>query len=87
MLDKKIKKQIVEYENYGVVNICLNEIMEKKQISTYELSINTDIKFQTIKSLRENKAQRISLDNIAKLCFVLDITPSELIKYTLKGDK
>ena len=57
-----LNKQIIEYKDFGNIKIKLDEIMTKRNISTYELSKNANIRFQTIKKLREGlEVTRINL--------------------------
>lgn len=77
-----LNKQIIEYKDFGNIKIKLDEIMTKRNISTYELSKNANIRFQTIKKLREGlEVTRINLDVLAKLCYVLECRVQDLIEY------
>ena len=72
----------IEYKDFGNIKIKLDEIMTKRNISTYELSKNANIRFQTIKKLREGlEVTRINLDVLAKLCYVLECRVQDLIEY------
>ena len=77
-----LDKQVLEYKNFGHIKIKLDAILNKKNITTYELSNKADIRFQTIKKLREaDEVTRINLDVIAKLCYVLDCSVEDLLEY------
>lgn len=76
-----LDKQVFEFKEYGTIKINLDTIMVKKDISTYELSSKANIRFQTIQNLRQGTSSRIDLEVLAKLCYVLDCTPSTLIEY------
>lgn len=47
-----LDKEIFEYKDFGCIKICLDDLMNSKNISTYELSTKSGIRFQTIQSLR-----------------------------------
>lgn len=74
-------KTIIKVEEFGKINIKLNDIMEKRNISTYELSTKTQIRFQTIQALRENKSLRVDLELLAKICFALNCKVQDILEY------
>ena len=84
MLKKRVKKQVIEYEDFGSININLDKIMSERKISTYELSSKADVKFQTIKNLREDKTCRISLEVLAKICYVLECKVEDILEFYYK---
>jgi putative transcriptional regulator len=55
--------------------------MEDKNITNYVLNINTNIRFQTIQSLKDNTATRIDFKVLAKLCYSLNCSISDIIEY------
>lgn len=77
-----LKKNVVEYRDFGNIIIYLDNLMNERGISTYELCKSTGIRYQTIQKLREAvEVTRVNLDVIAKICYVLEIDISELLKY------
>lgn len=76
-----LNKTVVTEIEFGNINMKLDDIMTKRNISTYELSSKANVRFQTIKSLRENKATRIDFNVLAKLCYVLECKVEDLIEY------
>lgn len=77
-----LDKQVLEYKNFGYIKVKLDGIMKKRDITTYELSTKTNVRFQTIKKLREtDEVTRINLDVIAKLCYVLECKVEDLLEY------
>ncbi len=86
MANKDVKSIIQEVQ-YGIINIKLDDIMNKRGISTYELSNKANVRFQTVKALRENTATRIDFDVLAKICYALDIEVKDIIEYVQSKDK
>ena len=80
-----LNKTVMTEIEFGNINMKLDDIMSKRNISTYELSSKANVRFQTIKALRENKATRIDFNVLAKLCYVLECEVEDLIEY--KNDK
>lgn len=80
-MSKEIKPVIQEIE-YGRINSNLDKIMKNKGITTYELSNKTNIRFQTIKNLRENTSSRIDFEVLAKICYSLDVKVKDVLEYS-----
>lgn len=73
---------IVELKNYGKVEIKLKTIMDKKNISVYQLSQLASLKHSTVKSYYNNcPITRVDLDVISKLCYVLDCKIEDILEY------
>lgn len=79
--NNNLKKSIMTEVEYGEVVIKLDEILNKRNISTYELSTNSNIRFQTIQNLRDNKSTRIDLNVLAKICYTLGCNVEDIIEY------
>jgi len=76
------KKQVIEYKDFGFIDVKLDELMKKYDITTYELSNRAHVRFNTIKNLRENKAlSRIDFEVLSKLCYVLNCDLTDIIDY------
>ena len=80
MRSKKIKP-ILQEVDYGIVKCKLDDYLNSINISTYELSEQSNIRFQTIKGLRDNTSTRISYEVLAKLCYALNCKIEDIIEY------
>ena len=80
MKEKKLKPILQEVE-YGKIKVKLDEILNERGISTYDLSNTANIRFQTIQTLRKNDSTRIDFLVLAKLCYALDVKVEDLIEY------
>lgn len=73
---------IVELKNYGKVEIKLKTIMDKKNISIYQLSQLASLKHSTVKNYYNNlPITRVDLDVISKMCYVLDCKIDDILEY------
>ena len=73
---------IVELKNYGKVEIKLKSIMDKKNISIYQMSKLTSLKHSTVKSYYNNcPITRVDLDVISKFCYVLNCKIEDILEY------
>ena len=73
---------ISELKDYGKVEIKLSSIMDKKNISIYQMSKFTSLKHSTVKSYYNNcPLTRVDLDVISKLCYVLNCNVHDILEY------
>ena len=74
---------IVELKDYGKVEIKLKTIMDKKNISIYQLSQLASLKHSTVKNYYNNMPiTRVDLDVISKMCYVLNCKIEDILEYT-----
>ncbi len=81
--DKQIK-EIMQVVDYGNIELKLDKLLNKRNISTYELSNKANIRFQTIQNLRTNQTTRIDFNVLARICYVLGCKVEDIIEYTEK---
>ena len=67
--------------DYGVVKINIEELLEKAGIRKNKICKDLDLPRPNFNKYCRNQFQRIDANLIAKLCFYLDCTVDELIKY------
>ena len=73
---------IVELKNYGKVEIKLSSIMDKQNITIYQMSKLTNLKHSTVKAYYNNfPITRVDLDVISKFCYVLNCSIEEILEY------
>ena len=73
---------IIELKNYGKVEIKLRSIMDKQNISVYQMSRLADLKHSTVKSYYNNcPITRVDLDVLSKLCYVLNCKIEDILEY------
>ena len=69
---------------YGKIRIQLKEIMDKKKITRNHLAKSINTRFEVINKWYNNDVEKIDLDILARLCFVLECSPADIIKYGAK---
>lgn len=78
---------IIEHKNYGKVEIKLSSIMDRRNISIYQMTQLTGLKYSTIKSYYTNSPiSRVDLDVISKLCYVLNCRIEDILEYCPSND-
>lgn len=66
---------------YGEIKIHLSDIMEKRKISMNQLSFRAEMQRSQLRNYRDNKIQRLDIDILLRLCYVLDCDLFDLIEY------
>jgi len=64
-----------------MVRLRLAEYIDQKQITRYEISKRTEIKFHTIDKYYKNKVVRYDSYILDKICAALDCNISDIIEY------
>ena len=67
--------------NYGKVEIKLKELMEDQNISINKLSQASQMQRYQLKKYMNNKVQRIDLQVLARLCYVLECSVEDILEY------
>ena len=73
--------EVMQEINYGQIILKLDNILKERNITTYELSNSANIRFQTVKALREDTATRIDFNVLAKICYALNCKVQDIIEY------
>lgn len=68
-------------DDYGIINIHLKELMEKRNVSLSQLSFRAEMQRTQLRKYRDNDIQRLDIDILKRLCYVLDCDLMELIEY------
>lgn len=63
-----------------MIRITLDEILAIKGKTKYWLAKETDINYQTLLLLQQNKTISIRFETLEKICIALDCTPNDIIK-------
>lgn len=63
-----------------MIRITLDEILAIKGKIKYWLAKETDINYQTLLLLQQNKTTSIRFETLEKICIALDCTPNDIIK-------
>ena len=68
-------------EDCGEIQIHLQELMELRKVSLNQLSFRTEMQRVQLRNYRDNKIQRLDIDILKRLCYVLDCDLHDLIEY------
>ena len=76
----------MKYIDYGYVKINLQIIMKEQNISINKLAFRAEMQRTQLKSYIKNDVQRLDISVLAKLCYALECSLSELIEYIPPDD-
>lgn len=65
----------------GEIKIHLDELLEKRNVSLNQLSFRAEMQRTQIRNYRDNQIQRLDIDILLRLCYVLECDLTELIEY------
>ena len=68
-------------ESYGKILLHLDDILKERNISLNQLSFRAEMQRTQLRNYRDNKIQRLDIDILLRLCYVLDCDLYELIEY------
>lgn len=74
-------------ENYGEIHILLDKILEERNISLNQLSFRSEMQRTQLRNYRDGKIQRLDIDILKRLCYVLECDLHDLIEYIPPKDK
>lgn len=78
----KQTKSVVSIQEYGKIRLKLKEVLDSKGMKRNTLAKATNTRFEVIDKWCAGNIEKLDLDVLARICFVLECTPAELIEYT-----
>ncbi len=75
---------IITIKDYGKIDICLKKLLDERGLTRYYLVRTTNTRFEVINKWYSNEVERLDLDVLARICYVLNCSPSDIIKYNNK---
>ena len=77
----KATKSVIQIQEYGRITVHLKEMLAQKGMTRNALAQATNTRFEVIDKWYGNQIERLDLDVLARICYVLDCSPAELIQY------
>ena len=78
-----MNKEIYTLNQYGYIAIRLKDIMLEKEISRNALARAINTRFEVIDKWYNGRVEKIDADILARICYVLDCEPSDIITYKM----
>lgn len=76
-------KTIVSIKEYGKINIELGKILAERGIKRNYLAKATNTRFEVIDKWCKNNVEKLDLDVLARICYALDCSPSDIIRHDM----
>ena len=73
--------------NWGKVDLTLDEYMKEHQISRSSVSRNAVVHYSQLLKYCENDMQKVDLNLLARICKTINCEISDILKYTPPKDK
>ena len=67
--------------DYGKVRLNLQEIMKEQNISINKLAFRSEMQRTQLKQYIKNNVQRVDISVLARLCYALECSLSDLMEY------
>lgn len=80
-------RSLVSIKEYGKINLRLKEMIDSREMTRNRLAELIDTRFSVIDKWYKNEVERLDLDVLARICYVLDCEPSDLISYDRKEEE
>lgn len=75
------EKSILIQRKYGAVRLRLAEIMDNRGMTRNQLSRLTGTRYEVIHKWYSGKVEKLDLDVLARICYVLECEVSDLLVY------
>ena len=77
-------KSVFAIKDYGKISLHLKEIMDSKKITRNYLARVSNTRFEVINKWYNSEVEKMDLDILARICYVLECSPADIIKYEEK---
>ncbi len=74
-------KEVYTIKDYGTIYIDIHTIMEERNISRNALARALNTRFEVINKWYNGTVEKIDSDILARMCYVLECRPEDIIKY------
>lgn len=75
-------RSVITINDYGKITVHIKEIMDSKGITRNFLAKTSNTRFEVINKWYNGQVEKMDLDILARICYVLDCTPADIIKYS-----
>jgi putative transcriptional regulator len=69
-------------KNYGRIVLHFDRVMDRKGITRNKLATLAGVRFEVADRLYKGKIERLDMDILARVCFVLSCQIGEVLEYT-----
>ncbi len=77
-----MKNSLFTMNQYGKITIDIKTYMDEKHINRNMLARSINARFEVIDKWYNGHVEKIDADVLARICFVLECTPGDIIRYS-----
>lgn len=81
------ERAVLVRADYGRVELRLKEVMDERGISRNQLAKLIDARFEVVGKWYKGEVEKMDLDILARICYALDCTTEDLIRYVPGGEE
>ena len=81
------ERSIIVTQSYGTVVLHLREMLESRGMNRNQLASAIHVNFAVVDRWYRGKIEKLDLDILARICYVLDCEVSELLEYRADAEK
>lgn len=75
------RESILSVKEYGRVNLKLREYMDARGMTRNNLARSINARFEVVDKWYNNDIEKMDLDILARICFILNCSISDLLEY------
>ena len=75
------ERAVLVRADYGHVELKLKEVMDARGITRNQLAKLIDARFEVVGKWYKGEVEKMDLDILARICYALDCTTEDLIRY------
>lgn len=79
-----MQKEIFTINEYGKIEISIKKYMDEQKITRNALARSINARFEVVDKWYNGHVERIDTDVLARICYVLNCTPGDIIHYTIE---
>lgn len=79
--ENPLRQLPINPDERGTIRIKLDDLIKEKGISLNQLSFRTEMQRSQLRKYRDNTIQRLDIDILIRLCFILECDLKDLIEY------
>lgn len=81
-----MNREVYTINQYGSIGINIRKQMDDKKITRNALARAIHARFEVIDKWYRGHVEKIDADILARICYVLECTPGDIISYSQKDD-
>ena len=80
-----MNREIYTLNQYGHIELKLKEVIDSRGISRNALARAVNTRFEVIDKWYQGHVEKIDADILARICYVLECTPEDIIRYVFEN--